>query len=235
MEMQIVTTLEKGNRLCYNKHNILWEVYQMEVFMGVFAVLYVLLFVALDASILAFAIVWYVLEGKTLSAIARRRGLDKPWMAWVPVGSAWLLGCISDQYRYVTYGQVRSRRKLLAWLTGILYASMTVLFVLLGVWMVFSAITAANGTEEAFLVTLLGGMIGLYLFLFLFTGIAAVNSVFQYMAYYDLFRSCDPKKSLVFLLVGIFASYPMPFFVYSCRNKDLGMPPRTDAPQPSCE
>lgn len=207
----------------------------MGVFMGVFWALYALLFLALDAAVLAFAVVCYVLEGKSLSAIARRRGIEKPWLAWVPVGSAWLLGSISDQYRYVTYGQVRSRRKLLTWLTATLYGVMTVLFVLLGVWMVFSVIAAINATEEAFLITLLGGMIGLYLFLFLFVGIAAVTSVFQFMAYYDLFRSCDPKKSLVFLLVSIFVSYPLPFFVYSCRNKDLGMPPRTDAPQPSCE
>ena len=207
----------------------------MEVLMGVFWALYALLFLALDGAVLAFAVVCYVLEGKSLSAIARRRGIEKPWLAWVPVGSSWLLGSISDQYRYVTYGQVRSRRKLLTWLTATLYGAMTVLFVLLGVWMVFSMIAAINATEEAFLITLLGGMIGLYLFLFLFAGIAAVTSVFQFMAYYDLFRSCDPKKSLVFLLVSIFASYPLPFFVYSCRNKDLGMPPRTDAPQPSCE
>jgi hypothetical protein len=207
----------------------------MEVFMGVFGALYMLLFLALDAAVLAFAVVCYVLEGKSLSAIARRRGIEKPWLAWVPVGSSWLLGSISDQYRYVTYGQVRSRRKLLTWLTATLYGAMTVLFVLLGVWMVLSMIAAINATEEAFLITLLGGMIGLYLFLFLFVGIAAVTSVFQFMAYYDLFRSCDPKKSLVFLLVSIFVSYPLPFFVYSCRNKDLGMPPRTDAPQPSCE
>ena len=207
----------------------------MEVFMGVFWALYAMLFLALDAAVLAFAVVCYVLEGKSLSAIARRRGIEKPWLAWVPVGSSWLLGSISDQYRYVTYGQVRSRRKLLTWLTATLYGAMTVLFVLLGVWMVFSMIAAINATEEAFLITLLGGMIGLYLFLFLFVGIAAVTSVFQFMAYYDLFRSCDPKKSLVFLLVSIFVGYPLPFFVYSCRNKDLGMPPRTDAPQPSCE
>ena len=207
----------------------------MEVLMGVFAVFYVLMFAIADSLILAFSVVCYVLEGKSLSAIARRREIEKPWLAWVPVGSSWLLGSISDQYRYVTYGQVRSRRKLLTWLTATLYAAMTVLFVFLGVWMVSSMIAAINATEEAFLITLLGGMIGLYLFLFLFMGIAAVTSVFHFMAYYDLFRSCDPKKSLVFLLVSIFVGYPLPFFVYSCRNKDLGMPPRTDAPQPSCE
>jgi hypothetical protein len=85
-----------------------------------------------------YVIVSYILEGKALSAIARRRGIEKPWMAWVPVGSSWLLGCISDQYRYVAYGQVRNRRKLLPWLAGILYAAMTVFITAICVWMVVS-------------------------------------------------------------------------------------------------
>ena len=65
---------------------------------------------------------------------------------------------------------------------------------------------------------------------FAMLGVAIVYSVQFYKACYDLFRSCDPDKSLVFLLVSIFASYPQPCFIYSCRNKDLGMPPRH--PQP---
>ena len=80
-----------------------------------------------------------------------------------------------------------------------------------------------------------GGIAVIYLLLFAYIGIAAVISVFQYMAYYDLFRSCDPGKSLVYLLVSIFTTYPLPFFVYSCRDKDLGMPPRMDASASSGE
>ena len=49
-------------------------------------------------------------------AVAQRRGIEKPWLAWVPVGNAWLMGCISDQYRYVKLGQVKNKRKLLMWL-----------------------------------------------------------------------------------------------------------------------
>ena len=204
----------------------------MEVFAGIFAVLYLIVVLmlafSLEAALLAFYVVAYVLEGKSLSAIARRRGIEKPWLAWVPVGSSWLLGAISDQYRYVTYGQVRNRRKLLAWLVAAVYVVLTVFFVLLAVWAVGAVSAAVISGEEAFLTAYLGGFFLLYISTFLLTGVAAVASVFQYMAYYDLFRSCDPGKSLVYLLVSIFTSYPLPFFVFSCRDKDLGMPPRKD-------
>ena len=58
-----------------------------------------------------FGIVNYIFQGLTLSTVARRRGINNPWLAWVPVGNVWMLGCISDQYRYVAKGQVKNRRK----------------------------------------------------------------------------------------------------------------------------
>lgn len=53
----------------------------------------------------------YVLMALGLYTIAKRRGINKPWLAWVPVGNFWLLGCISDQYRHVARGQVKNKRK----------------------------------------------------------------------------------------------------------------------------
>ena len=55
----------------------------------------------------------YVFTALSLYTIAQRRGIKNPWMAWVPVLNVWILGCISDQYRYVVKGEVRSRRKVL--------------------------------------------------------------------------------------------------------------------------
>lgn len=200
----------------------------MEVFMGLYLILMLLLAFSMEAALMAFFVVMYILEGKSLSAIARRRGIDNPWLAWVPVGSSWLLGCISDQYRYVTYGQIRDRRKLLTWLSAVLYAVLTVLFVLLAIWIVGAISAAGISGEEAFIATYMGGFFVIYMVALLLSGVSTVMSVFQYMAYYDLFRSCDPDKSLIYLLVSIFTTYPLPFFVFSCRNKDLGMPPRKD-------
>ena len=48
---------------------------------------------------------------------------------------------------------------------------------------------------------------------------------------YDLYKSCNPSRAVLFLLLSIFVAYPQPFFVFACRNQDLGMPPRRQ-PQP---
>lgn len=208
----------------------------MEDVFAVFMVLYMLVVLLLSLGTLlmlvAFYVVAYILDSKTLYAIANRRGLEKPWLAWVPVGSSWLLGCISDQYRYVAHGQERNRRKLLTYLAAVLYAVMTLALTALMIWMVAVTASLISEDPEAIAVVYVVGVVCISVLMELLGAASAVFSVFSYMAYYDLFRSCDPGKSLVYLLVSIFTSYPLPFFLYSCRNKDLGMPPRSDAQEP---
>lgn len=211
----------------------------MEALVAMFATLSLAVCLMLLGFVLilqyAFVAVTYILEGKTLSAIARRRGIEKPWLAWIPVGKFWLLGCISDQYRYLVHGQNRNRRKLLLWLDILVVAVSAVFSTGVEIWAAVTLWSAAAQSPEAVMAVYMGGIPVVYLLMFLLFGVAAVVSVFQYMAYFDLFRSCDPKKSLLYLLVSIFATYPLPFFVYSCRNKDLGMPPRKDTQLPKTE
>lgn len=205
----------------------------MEAAVLIFMIIYLLILLGIlmlmQGALYAYMVVAYILEGKTLSAIARRRGIEKPWLAWVPVGNWWMLGAISDQYRYLVHGQVRNRRKLLLCLGAVFGAATVLLLTVVEVWGLCTVFSAIGQNEETILSVCIGGVALIYLLVFAYVGVAAVISVFQYMAYYDLFRSCDPGKSLVYLLVGIFAGYPMPFFLYSCRDKDLGMPPRRDA------
>lgn len=184
-------------------------------------VFYMLYMLPMYAALIAFAVVAYILTGKSLSAIARRRGIEKPWMAWVPVGCDWLLGCISDQYRYVTYGEETNRRKKLLWYNiGLL----SILAVVMTIATLMVILAVAGASENVALVL---GLLLMVPYLAMFP-LVVLYSITYYKSCYDLFRSCDPDKSLVYLLVSIFASFPLPFFFYSCRNKDLGMPPRQE-------
>ena len=177
----------------------------------------------LYAIIIGFSVVSYILSGKSLSAIARRRGIEKPWLAWVPVGSDWMLGCISDQYRYVVHGQQRNARTRRMRRSIIFLSMITLLSFAAGVLMGL----AVSGVSDDVMAVL---AVVLILFCYAAIAVGAIYTVACHQAYFDLYRSCDPDKSLVYLLIGIFVSYPVPFFVYSCRNKDLGMPPRQQLP-----
>lgn len=178
----------------------------------------------------------YVFMAIGMYAIAKRRGIRNPWLAWLPFGSTWLLGCISDQYRYVAMGQEKSRRKVMLGLDIAVSASGVVAIVLMVVAIVniITRIRVHTNEWNAVLAEIMAMLVPALILCFVMLGLAIALTVLQYMALYDLFRSCNPNTATVFLVLSIVLSLVgvggvlMGIFVFVSRNKDLGMPPRQD-------
>ena len=177
-------------------------------------------------------IVLYVFRSLGVYTIAKRRGLHHAWFAWVPVVDSYLLGCVSDQYRYVVKGQNKSKRK---WLLG-LQIVMAVLLVTLVANFVGLAIRigsmAMKGVGEAKLINAVMPAVLKILALSLpLICVAVAAGVLRYMALYDLYTSCDTRNNVVYLVLSIFLHVTEPFFIFFSRNKDEGMPPRREVPR----
>ena len=174
----------------------------------------------------------YVLRALGLYSIAKRRGINHPWMSWVPVLDLWVLGCISDQYQYVVNGKVKNKRKWMLGLNIALAVLYIAFFVFCGV-AVFSAVSGITGSmgTEKLVAALMGPAVGLLLGLIPLVGIAIALMVIRYMAPYDLYTSCTPQNNVLFLVLSIFFSVTEPFFLFFIRTKDEGMPPRRQQPQ----
>ena len=175
---------------------------------------------------MGFSVVMYVLNAVGLYRIAKRRGIHHAWLAWVPIGCNWLLGSISDHYQYVAKQKVTSRRKILLTLSLILVACF---MVLIGgvVAIVLAADSGANASIALGVVLLMIAYLGMI-------GLAIAITVFCYIAYYDLFRSCKPGNAVLFLVLSIIFNVTLAFFVFACSKSDEGMPerrPRDSAPQ----
>ena len=172
-------------------------------------------------------IVTYVLRALGLYTISKRRGINHPWMSWIPVLDLWVLGCISDQYQYVVKGREKNKRK---WLLGLNIAMVVVyiaFFVFFGV-MIGNAVggTVAGFDGRDLIGQLLGPAMGLLICLIPMAAIAIAVMVIRYIAMYDLYTSCTPRYDVLFLLLSIFFRVTEPFFLFAVRNKDEGMPPR---------
>ena len=60
-------------------------------------------------------------------------------------------------------------------------------------------------------------------------GVGVAAFVFRQISMYDLYRSCDPRNAIPYLVLGILFSVLEPVFLMILRNRDEGMPPRKTA------
>ena len=171
----------------------------------------------------------YVFTALGLYTLAQRRGLRHPWLAWIPVANVWILGSLSDQYRYVVRGQVRSKRKALLTL-NIISAVMGVVMVVVIMAAVIRCVFSFRGASETEIVNaLMGSIMGVLALCVPWAGVAIASAVLSYMALYDIYTSCDPANNTVYLVLSILFGFTQAIFLFLCRNRDDGMPPRRDA------
>ena len=175
----------------------------------------------------------YVLGALALYTIAKRRGLNHPWLAWIPVASVWIVGSLSDQYRYVVNGENKSKRKVLLTL-NIITAVLSIVIVACAIVALVQAVVGAAGnvSEDAMLGMILGPVLSVAGLALPLAGVAIAYAVVYYMALYDIFKSLDPNNCVLFLVLSIVFGVTEPFFLFFNRNKDGGMPPRR--PEPAC-
>lgn len=181
-----------------------------------------LLIVLLAALFLG--ILFYILTAAGMYSIAKRRGILHPWLAWIPVANAWLLGSISDQYQYVVKGKVKNRRTVLLSLSIAAVVISVVLCLLTGETVELSSLAAAAGIGGISILLMLASVV-----------ITAVYAVFRYLALFDLYTSCRADSGVVYLVVSMLFSITEPFLIFACRKREDGMPPRKVNYQPNPE
>lgn len=183
---------------------------------GGLIVLGILLSVAVIMLIIAAVI--YVFKSIGLYTIAKRRGINNPWLAWVPIGQEWILGSIADQYQYVSKGKIKNKRKIMLFLSLSIIAVNVIMRVASAVMLFLATPYTSSAVMLSTMVTILFSLVNFALALALL--------VFCCLALYELYSSCCPENNVLFLVLGIIFTIAVPFFIFFSRKKDGGMPPR---------
>ena len=176
-------------------------------------------------------IVGYVFMALGLYTIAQRRGIKNPWLSWVPVVNCWIIGSLSDQYRYVVKGEVKNKRKTLL-ILNIITCTISAAMIVVSIGMIAGVTKSAiAGTGEAEIMNaVFGPLLGILGLCLPLLGVSIATAVVHYMAMYDIYTSCTPGNNVVFLVLSIIFSVTEPFFLFFTRNRDDGMPPRRQEP-----
>ena len=200
------------------------------------AVLGELLFSVMNVLPFIVGTVGYVLMAMGLYTLAKERNISGAWLSWVPGLQVWVLGSLSDQYRYVAKGQRTNRRKILlglkiaGWVVSAIALGLSITGVTRIIFNLFDPTVVVS--EEAMLRGLLRWAMKSIGFAIVLFPITVAGAVFYFMSIYDLYMSCDPHNAVLYLVFSILVGFIRPIFVFLDRNKELGMPPRK--PQPQC-
>jgi hypothetical protein len=158
----------------------------------------------------------YVLNALPLYSIANRRQLKHAWLAWVPIGSVYVLGLISDDYQLLALNNEKNRRIWLPLFQGLTVAMFVTMWVL-----VIAEILREEPTNTAIVILVILGTVAATI----------VGAVIKWIATYDLFRSCEPDRAGVYLAICLGIRFVMPSFsivreilMLVVSGKDLGMP-----------
>ena len=181
------------------------------------------------SSIVSIAV--YVLTALSLYTIANRRGIKNAWLSWIPVVNCWIIGSLSDQYRYVVKGEVKNKRKTLLTL-NIINAVIGIIMGVVAVITIIGAVQSAVSIrgEEELIGLVLGAVFGILGLCLPLAGVSIAIAVVRFMALYDIYTSCQPQNNVLFLVLSIIFRITEPFFLFLCRDKDEGMPPRKQEP-----
>lgn len=174
----------------------------------------------------------YVLTALALYTLAQRRGIKNPWLSWIPLVNCWIIGSLSDQYRYVVKGEIKNKRKTLL-ILNILNAVLSIALVIAVVAMVITGFQSAMGSMDVFMSGIMGMVFGVLGLCIPMTVIGIVTIVIRFMALYDIYTSSSPQNNVLYLVLSILFRVTEPFFLFLCRDKDEGMPPRR--PEPTYE
>lgn len=185
---------------------------------------FAILLLGILGVVLLFGLISWILSSIGLHKVAKRRGIRHAWLAWLPIGREWVLGSVSDQYQHLVQGKITARRRILLILevasivVGIVYVVTTAMAEIMAV---------ADGSVGGVLLA-----VGIPYLLFL--GVYVAMMVFFHICNFDLYRSCNPRNAVVFLVLGIVLPVCQPFFYFACRKKDLGMVvPQPVTPEPA--
>ena len=179
-----------------------------------------------------FSVMLYVFRSLGIYTIAKRRALNNPWFAWIPVVNLYLLGSLSDQYQYVVKGKNKNKRKWLLGLNIVLAVLYVVMFGLLIAMIVKLGSNAAAGFSEAKMTQMaMRSALGMLAGIVPIAAAALALNVIRFVALYDVYNSADPRNSTMYIVLSILFPVTEPFFLFFSRKKDDGMPPRREEPK----
>ena len=151
----------------------------------------------------------YIMSSLALYRLASRRGISKPWLAWIPVANAWTIGAVVDEYDE-TQGFNRKWR----------YALLTLSIIVVGgIVLGYSAMLGAAFSQMNNPSMNMGVFIPSYIIILAAALCAMALIACQSVCLFKIFESTVPEKSLKYLILSMLVPLAEAICLLKCSEK----------------
>jgi len=178
--------------------------------------LYLLLFAMLIAN--------YVMQSYAQYTLAQRRGINNPWLVWIPVVGVLITGQLAEDYDKQN-GVDRKWGKTLL-ILSIVASGLLFLSYLLLILMTISVHTYYSEVDEE---VLLGALLPFYLFIIPASLTYSALMICRVICFFKIFESTVPHKALKYLILSHLVPFAHGICLLKCRNQGYEVQPQAPA------
>jgi len=182
----------------------------MNEFIGFLIVFAVLL---IYVGIIGVCVADYIMSSLGLYRLASRRGISKPWLAWIPVVNIWTVGAVVDEYD----GKQGFNRK---WRVALLTLTVIVVGgIVLGYSAMFGFAFSQMDNTSLNMEAFLGVFIPSYIIILGAAFCAMALIACQSVCLYKIYESTVPEKALKYLLLSMLVPLAEAICLLRCSEK----------------
>jgi hypothetical protein len=181
-----------------------------------------LLITIFPAAIIGIAM--YLLQAISIYTLSTRCGLNKPYLAFVPVANYYQMGLLADQYeRPVKIGKLRYALTPLAVLQCIA-AILLMVYSFQFLSEVFAIIPSMETMAQGDMQVFWQAYIKYFMFFSVYFLLAIPSMILTYVALYKIYKMVNPANAALLLILSIFVGGSSVVILFISRNKPLIFP-----------
>ncbi len=158
-----------------------------------------------------FLIANYVLNALAWHKVAKKEGLNTPWLAWIPVADNLIVGGVASKIDKLS-GKERSWGKLLLILSAVMAGGMTVGYVIFFVMIVVSAVSMA-ASEALGVVLMVVTCVLFYALIFAAALTGQASSYLRVICVYKYFDYVKSEKMFKYMLLYLMVPFAGPICI----------------------
>jgi len=165
------------------------------------------------------ALILHLIQGFALYKMAKQQGINKEWIAFMPIANVYLLGRIaemcSSNKKATKYGKILY----VLLLAEIVLAVLFLILLLSAFILILNNIQSAIDNDTPLSKDMFSNFIPVIIVYFILLAVSIVYTVYHSIALWQIYKMYNKRLALLFIIISVPFSFLSPLFlIFICNN-----------------